>query len=137
MQTMRREEAMHWRLSMFTWHGASNQTNGASNQTGKGCRCEYSSCTVFFLYWLCENSSSSTATSRPTRPNGWISIHVVGNLSSMDGIPTTRWKSIQWMEIPLGVGWISHHLPPKWMDGNPTILEPKPGLKISRSCMVP
>ena len=73
---------------------------------------------------------TSTATSRPTRPNGWISIHVVGNLSSMDGIPTTRWKSIQWMEIPLGVGWISHHLPPKWMDGNPTILEPKPGLKF-------
>ena len=31
-----------------------------------------------------------TTTSRPTKPIGWISIHVVGNLTSMDGIPTTR-----------------------------------------------
>ena len=66
--------------------------------------------------------AQDTATSGPTRTNGWISIHVVGNLSSMDGIPTTRWKSIQWMEIPPGVGWISHHLPQNgWMEIQPSL----------------
>ena len=62
-----------------------------------------------------------TATSRPTSPIGWISIHVVGNLTSMDGIPTTRWKSIQWMEIPPRVGWISIHLSQNgWMEIQPS-----------------
>ena len=62
-----------------------------------------------------------TTTSRPTKPIGWISIHVVGNLTSMDGIPTTRWKSIQWMEIPPRVGWISIHLSQNgWMEIQPS-----------------
>ena len=63
-----------------------------------------------------------TTTSGPTRPNGWISIHVVGNLTSADGIPTIRWKSIQWMKIPPGIGWISHHLPQNgWMEIQPSL----------------
>ena len=67
------------------------------------------------------NGWSFTTTSRPTKPIGWISIHVVGNLTSMDGIPTTRWKSIQWMEIPPRVGWISIHLSQNdWMEIQPS-----------------
>ena len=70
--------------------------------------------------WASEGHEG-TATSGPTRTNGWISIHLVGNLSSTDGIPTTRWKSIQWMEIPPRVGWISHHLPQNgWMEIQPS-----------------
>ena len=60
---------------------------------------------------LREPNQVDTATLGPTRPNGWISIHVVGNLTSVDGIPTIRWKSIQRMKIPSGIGWISHHVP--------------------------
>ena len=68
-----------------------------------------------------EGSFPLTTTSRPTKPIGWISIHVVGNLTSMDGIPTTRWKSIQWMEIPPRVGWISIHLSQNgWMEIQPS-----------------
>ena len=72
------------------------------------------------LTWSC-SGRGDTATSRPTSPIGWISIHVVGNLTSMDGIPTTRWKSIQWMEIPPRVGWISIHLFQNgWMEIQPS-----------------
>ena len=38
----------------------------------------------------------------------------------MDGIPTTRWKSIQWMEIPPRVGWISNYLSQnRWSEFQP------------------
>ena len=38
----------------------------------------------------------------------------------MDGIPTTRWKSIQWMEIPPRVGWISNYLSQnRWLEFQP------------------
>ena len=68
------------------------------------------------------SQQTSTATSGPTRPNGWISIHVVGNLTSVDGIPTIRWKSIQRMKIPSGIGWISHHVPQNgWMEIQPSL----------------
>ena len=74
------------------------------------------------IHTLDSYSIPSTTTSRQTRPNGWISIHAVGNPSSVDGIPTTGWKSIQWMDIPPGVGWISNHLSQNgWMEIQPSM----------------
>ena len=74
------------------------------------------------IEWCILLSSTVTTTPRQTRPNGWISIHAVGNPSSVDGIPTTGWKSIQWMDIPPGVGWISNHLSQNgWMEIQPSM----------------
>ena len=42
--------------------------------------------------------------------SGWTPTHTVGNPSSMDGAPTTGWKSIHWTGISPWVGWISNHL---------------------------